>query len=189
MNNQTVLFDANIFYSAPMRDIFMQLAMTDIFRAKWSEDIHREWIDSLIRNQPERDRAVLERTRDLMNQEIRDCLVINYEKIIPSLELPDPDDRHVLAAAIVSCCDIIVTQNLKDFPENVLKPHGIELVHPDDFLCNHLALTPDLFCFSLYEIRARLRNPPFTPEEYLENLCKVGLIKTVAKMEKFKDKI
>ena len=113
MNNQTVLFDANIFYSAPMRDIFMQLAMTDIFRAKWSEDIHREWIDSLIRNQPERDRAVLERTRDLMNQEIRDCLVINYKKIIPSLELPDPDDRHVLAAAIVSCCDIIVTQNLK----------------------------------------------------------------------------
>ena len=77
MSYQIVLLDANILFSAPMRDIFIQLTMTDIFRAKWSEDIHREWIDSLLRNQPQRDHAVLERTRDLMNQEVRDCLVTN----------------------------------------------------------------------------------------------------------------
>ena len=109
--------------------------------------------------------------------------------MIPSLELPDPNDLHVLAAAIVSSCEKIVTKNLKHFPESVLKPHGIEPVHPDDFLCNRLALTPDLFCLSLHEIRARLRKSPFSSEEYLENLSKVGLIKTAEKMEEFKDKI
>ena len=57
-----------------------------------------------------------------------------YESLIPSLDLPDPDDRHVLAAAIVGRCDVIVPQNLKDFPANVLDRYGIDKQHPDEFL-------------------------------------------------------
>jgi predicted nucleic acid-binding protein len=116
MSTYPALLDANVLYPAPVRDILIQLAVTDIFHAKWTADIHEEWIRSLLRDQPQRDRAVLERTRDLMDKAVDDCLVTGYRALIPSLDLPDPDDRHVLAAAIAGRCDVIVTQNLRDFP-------------------------------------------------------------------------
>lgn len=188
-HHYTALLDANVLYPAPMRDVLMQLAVTDIFNAKWSEDIHREWIDALIRNEPHRDRTALERTRDLMNQATRDCLVTGYEAIVPSLELPDPNDRHVLAAAIVGRCDVVVTQNLKDFPEDALEPYGIEALHPDEFLSNHLALAPGLFCSALRKVRARLKDPPYTAGDYLAILTQQGLVETVAELEQFREQI
>ena len=87
MSHYTALLDANVLYPAPMRDVLMQLAVTDICKAKWSEDIHREWINALMRNDPDRDRAALESTRDLMNQATRDCLVTGYQALVPSLDL------------------------------------------------------------------------------------------------------
>jgi len=189
MSNYTVLLDANVLYPAPMRDALMQLAITDLFKAKWTVDIHREWIDALLRNEPHRDRAALERTRDLMDKNVRDCLIAGYESLIPSLDLPDPDDRHILAAAIVGRCDAIVTQNLKDFPAEVLAPFGIETQHPDDFFCNQLSLAPGLVCSALRKVRARLKNPPKTAEEYLAILTQQGLVATVAELEQFSDLI
>jgi hypothetical protein len=94
MSPNLVLLDANLFYSAMMRDLFMQLALTDLFEARWTEDIHREWIVALMRNKPNLNRTSLERTRDLMNQKVYNCLIFGYEELIPSLDLPDPDDRH-----------------------------------------------------------------------------------------------
>ena len=102
MSAFAALLDANVLYPAPMRDILLQLAVTDLFRAKWSAEIHGEWIEALLRNEPHRDRAVLERTRSLMDQSVRDCLVTGHEILVPQLELPDPGDRHVLAAAIAA---------------------------------------------------------------------------------------
>jgi predicted nucleic acid-binding protein len=122
MSYYTAFLDANVVYPATVRDILLELAQTDLFKAKWSQDVHREWIEALLRNEPHRERARLERTRDLMNSAVRDCLVTGYEALIPSLELPDPDDRHVLAAAIVGRCDVIVTCNLQDFPAPTLAP-------------------------------------------------------------------
>lgn len=142
MSHITALLDANVLYPAPIRDILLQLAVEDLFWAKWTVDIHREWIEALLRNEPHRDRAALERTRRLMDSAVRDALITGYEALIETLVLPDPDDRHVLAAAIVGRCDVIVTQNPQDFPEDVLKPYGIETQHPDDFLVNHLHLAP-----------------------------------------------
>ena len=81
MTRVTAFLDANILYPAPLRDIFLQLAVRDVFRAKWSSDIHREWIDALLRNEPHRSRAALERTRGLMDQATRDCLVTGYETL------------------------------------------------------------------------------------------------------------
>lgn len=185
MSYYTALLDANVLYPAPMRDLFLQLAVTDLFRAKWSADIHREWIDALLKNQPWRDRQKLERTRDQMDRATRDALVVGYEAILPSLTLPDPDDRHVLAAAIVGRCDVIVTQNLRDFPDDALASYGIEAQHPDDFLCNHLNLAPEVFCHAVRKIRARLKNPPFSAQEYLANLVEVGLTATASGLETF----
>ena len=185
MSNYTALFDANVLYPAPMRDILLQLAAMDLFRAKWTVDIHREWIESLLRNEPHRDRAALERTRDRMDAKTRDCLVTGYESLLPSLQLPDPDDRHVLAAAIVARCDVIVTLNIRDFPEGVLVPYGIETQHPDDFLCNHLNLAPGLFCAAVRKIRARLKKPPYSAKEYLMILTRQGLVATASELEQF----
>src|ERR1700722_18805075 len=127
MSSYTALLDANVLYPAPVRDLLLQLAVTDIYKARWTADIHREWIENLLENEPHRDRAKLERTRDLMDSNTRDALVMGYESLISSLQLPDPDDRHVLAAAIVGRCDVIVTANLTDFPDALLTPFGIEM--------------------------------------------------------------
>ena len=185
MTRVTALLDANILYPAPLRDIFLQLAVEDVFRAKWSSDIHREWIDALLRNEPHRSRAALERTRDLVDHATRDCLVTGYESLVSGLSLPDPDDRHVLAAAITARCDVIVTSNLQDFPEAAVTPHGIEVQHPDDFLSSHLDLMPGLFCEAVRKIRARLVAPPVSVQDYLATLAGQGLVATAAGLAVF----
>ncbi|WP_180539166.1 PIN domain-containing protein [Nevskia soli] len=185
MSHYAALLDANVLYPAPLRDLLLQLAVTDIFKAHWSADIHREWIEALLRNEPHRDRAALERTRDLMDKATRDSVITGYESLVPSIELPDPDDRHVLAAAIVGRCDVIVTQNLKDFPEDALAPFGINVQHPDEFLCNHLNLASGLVCGAVRKVRLRLKNPPFTIDQYLETLIRQGLPETVSGLSAF----
>jgi len=163
----------------------MQLAVTDLYRARWTADIHREWIDALLRNEPHRERATLERTRDQMNRHTRDSLITGYEPLIPSLALPDPNDRHVLAAAIVGRCDVIVTRNQRDFPSSALAPYGIETQDPDAFLCNHLNLAPGTFCGAIAKVRARLKNPPYQVDEYLAILTRQGLVATAAELKPF----
>jgi hypothetical protein len=185
MSQYTALFDANVLYPAPMRDILLQVAVADLFRAKWTADIHREWIEALLEHEPHRDRAALDRTRDLMDQATRDSLIIGYEPLIPCLELPDPNDRHILAAAIVGRCDVIVTQNLKDFPQTILTPYRIETQHPDDFLANYLNLSPGPFCEAVSKVRARLKNPPYSVEEYLATLTRQGLVVTASELKAF----
>jgi PIN domain len=183
----TALLDANVLYPAPIRDLLLQLAVTDLYKAKWSADIHQEWIDSLMTNEPHRDRAALERTRDLMDESTRDCLVTGYEELMPALQLPDPKDGHVLAAAIVGRCDAIVTCNLKDFPEPIMARYGIDLKHPDDFLSDHLKLAQGVFCTCVHMVRRRLKNPAYTIEEYLDNLTRQGLVATASELRQFSD--
>ena len=189
MTGFTALLDANILYPAPMRDIFLQLAADDLFRAKWSADIHREWINALLRNEPHRDRANLKRTRGRMDQATRDCLVTGYQTLLPTLDLPDPDDRHVLAAAIVGRCDVIVTCNLRDFPEHAVAPYGLEVLHPDDFLANHLDLMPGPFCDSVRKIRTRLVAPPLSVQDYLAVLTELGLATTAAELARSSEQL
>ena len=111
----TALYDACVLYPAPLRDLLMWLALTDLFRARWTDRIHDEWIGAVLRERPEL-KVNLERTRAMMNAHVRDCLVTGYEPLIEALDLPDPDDRHVLAAAIAGRADLIVTKNLQTFP-------------------------------------------------------------------------
>src|SRR5207244_188431 len=108
------------------------LALTDLFGVKWTDQIHEEWIRSVLANRPDLTREQLNRTRDLMNRHVRDCLVTGYDGLIPCLTLPDPDDRHVLAAEIRGRADVIVTFNLGDFPAAVLAGYRIDAQHPDE---------------------------------------------------------
>lgn len=180
----TALYDACVLYPAPLRDLLVSLARTGLFHARWTDEIHNEWIDNLLENESHRDRAKLERTRTLMNAAVRDCLVTGYEDLIPSLTLPDPDDRHVLAAAICGRADVIVTSNLKDFPASVLRVYGIEAQHPDEFVSNLIDLHAETVYSTVKEQRARLKDPPKTVEEFLATLEKQSLAQTVAHLRK-----
>ena len=138
----TAFYDANVLYRSALRNLLMHLAFTGLFRARWSADVHEEWISSLLKKRPDLTRDKLERTRMLMDQDAVDALVTGYEDLIPGLQLPDPDDRHVLAAAIRGHADVIVTMNLRDFPSDTIGPFGIEAQHPDEFILHLLDLAP-----------------------------------------------
>lgn len=185
MSRLRALLDANILYPAPIRDLMMQLALDDVFHARWTADIHREWIEALLRKEPHRDRQKLEKIRDLMDSHTRDALITGYESLVPCLELPDPDDRHVLAAAIVGLCDVIVTKNLSDFPLETLRLFRINAQHPDEFLLSYVHGDPHRFCQSVRQVRERLKNPPISPQGYLENLTRQELTLVASELQKW----
>ncbi len=183
----TALFDASVLYPAPLRDLLMHLAVTELFRARWTQAIHEEWIGALLRNRPELARARLERTRDLMNAAVLDCLVEGYEELTPGLTLPDANDRHVLAAAIRARADVIVTANLSHFPPEALEQYGIGPQHPDEFVRNLIDLAPGQVCRAVKLHRANLRNPNKSVSEYLETLGRQALPETVSALREFAD--
>ncbi len=185
MATLTVIYDASVLYPAPLRDLLMHLAATDLFRARWTQAIHEEWIRSLLRNRPDLTRERLERTRDLMNAAVLDCLVEGYEYLIPGLILPDPDDRHILAAAIQAGADTIVTANIVDFPDEVLAQYGIEAEHPDKFVRRLIDMAPSSICRAMKIHRECLKNPPKTVEEYIETLTRQSLCETAGVLREF----
>jgi hypothetical protein len=124
-----------------------------------------------------------------MDEAVRDCLVNGYEDLIASLSLPDPDDRHVLAAAIRAGADVIVTYNLTDFPAETLARFDIEAQHPDEFLLSLLDLAPGVVCAAVKRQRESLRNPPKTAQELLATLQSQGLTQAVARLRQFVDLI
>lgn len=155
----------------------MQLALGDLYRAKWTERIHDEWMRNVLANRPDLSRQKIERTRTLMDLHTRDCLVKGYESLIPTLKLPDQDDRHVLAAAIRSEADCIVTFNLKDFPSGNLKPLGVEAIHPDNFLLSLMDDDSTGVIAAVCRQCASLKNPSKTLPELLAVFHAQGLKK------------
>lgn len=170
----TVVYDACVLYPAPLRDLLMHLALSDLYRARWSDLIHDEWTRNVLASRPDLTQDQLNRTRQLMNAHVRDSLVTGFEYLIPSIRLPDPDDRHVAAAAIHSGASLIVTFNLKDFPAEVLKPYNLVAQHPDDFIVDLLDLHPAGVLSAAASHRRSLKNPPKTADEYLDTLLAQG---------------
>jgi predicted nucleic acid-binding protein len=179
----TAVLDACVLYPAPLRDLLMELALADLFRAKWTDEIHNEWIRNLLKNRPDLTLERLQRTKNLMNTFVRDCLVTDYDFLIPTLILPDKQDRHVLAAAICSGANLIITSNLSDFPIENLKKYQIEAKHPDDFIFQLIDLYPSQIYKAIRDIHIRLKNPPLTIDSLLETYEKLGLSQTVIKLK------
>lgn len=179
------VLDANVLYPAPLRDFLIRLAEEGLIQAKWTGAIHDEWIRSLLRSKPALDASRLLRTRSLMDEAIRDCLVTGYEGIIESLALPDQDDRHVLAAAITAGADLIVTFNLSDFPKAYLDQFGVVALHPDELVSDLLRDTPQSVCRALARQRAALKKPPQSAAELLDALAKQGLTQSVSALRQF----
>lgn len=181
----TVLYDACVLYPQTLRDLLMHLATTDLVRAKWSKDIHDEWIRNVHKNKPDISLEKLQRVRELMDSHVLDALVSGYEPLIEGLSLPDSGDRHVLAAAIVGRADAIITLNLKHFPASSLAPFHLDALHPDDLIFSLLDFAPSVVCQCVKRQREMLKKPPRTVEEHLKRLATILLPKTVARLSEY----
>ena len=160
----TVILDANVLYPQLLRDTLLSLARENLYHARWSATINDEWMRNLGSDRPDiADR--LPAMSKLMSDSVPDCLVTNYEQLTGSIELPDLNDRHVVAAAIAGHADAIVTFNLKDFPLAVMQPYGIEVQHPDEFIANQMQLQKIRALSAIKEMRARWTNPARSAQE------------------------
>lgn len=180
----TAFFDANVFYGARLRSLILFLAQTKLFRARWSDRVHDEWIRNLLEKRPSFQRADLMRTRQLMDAAVLDALVTGYEPLINAMDLPDPDDRHVLAAAVVCKASCIVTFNISDFPEESLTPYGLHAVHPDNFLRDVESVDPAAFADAVWEDLDHYRTPPLDLPEYVVALRKAGVPRIAEQISK-----
>ena len=183
------VLDANVLYPQVLRDVLLSLSFNGVYAARWSDKIHDEWTRNLQEQRPDLLPAQLERTRRLMNEQIEDSLVEGYKHLIPTLQLPDPDDRHVLAAAIYSQSEAIVTWNLKDFPVTELQKYQIRALSPDAFLADLFADKPVPIIKALAEQRRRLKNPPQTSAQFLESLQRQRLTRFVAALQTHEDEL
>lgn len=181
----TAVYDANVLYPAPLRDLLMHLALTGVYRARWTAQIHDEWKRNLLINRQDLTQAQLDRTSAAMDSAIPDALVTGYEPLCAGLTLPDPDDRHILAAAIKCSASVIVTFNLKDFPSDALEPFEIEAVHPDDFIADLFDLDQAAVLEAVQAQRASLKNPPHTARELLDRLLIQGLTQSVKLLSEY----
>ncbi len=189
MASLTAIYDASVLYPAPLRDLLMQLALSDLYRAHWTSEIHDEWIRNLLEDRPDLTVQQLQRTRELMDASVRDCLVENFSALIPSLHLPDPHDRHVLAAGIAAKADVIVTCDLKDFPRDSLEAYSIEAQHPDDFILHLIKQAPEKVYSAVAVVRARLRNPPTSGTKYIDIIESQSLPRTAQALRAVEERI
>ncbi len=175
----TAVYDACVLYSAPLRDLLIRLAEAGLLHARWSDEILDEVFRNLQANRPDLDPENLAVTRQLMCVAVRDCLVAGHMKLVDGLVLPDPDDRHVLAAAIHCKAQVIVTDNIRDFPEETLWRFKIEAMPADDFVLSVAQTAPELVAEIIKSQAGDLVNPPYTVEQLLARLAHNGLQRSV----------
>jgi len=189
MTPTVAVYDACVLYSAPLRDLLIRVALVDLVRAHWTDQIHDEWTRNVLANRPELSAASIARTRRLMDSHVQDALVMGYEDRIPLLTLPDPDDRHVLAAAVHCGAAAIVTFNLSDFPADRLSLFALEAVHPDEFLMRLIANDPRVVSEVLRQQRLDLKKPPVSVDDFLPVLEQCGMTRTVAALRPLADSL
>ncbi len=181
------VIDACVLYSALLRDFTMRLIIEDALDARWTEQIHTEWTRNLLQDRPDLTAAGLRKVCDLMNRFARNAVVTGFEEYIGTLQLPDPKDRHVLAAAIHAKASVIVTFNLKDFPKSALKPYGIRMLHPDAFFLEIIQSYPDAALVALRKQRAPLLNPPVSQKDFLLQLEQLKMPLTADAISHYRD--
>lgn len=179
----TAVLDACVLYPVSVADALVSLAVAGLYAAKWTVAIEDEWIRSLEARRPEL-QGRLGRRRDDMRAAVPDWEVPAeaWQTLAPGLRLPDPGDVHVLAAALAGHADCIVSTNLRHFPDELLRPYGIEAIHPDDFLVAQLDLDEFTALAAFRDMRARKKDPAMNPEEFAHALERNGLVVTANRL-------
>ena len=185
-DHPTVVLDANVLYPFRKRDVLLRFAHAGLFRARWTDRILGEWTDALLGAKPHLADSVRSQ-RAAMARAFPDALVTGHELLEGALALPDPDDRHILAAAVLARAEIIVTDNLKDFPAAALEPFGVEAMTADAFLARAHDLHPDAALAAMRSLRRGYRNPPYAPDELLGDLAAKGLPELATRLRPWMD--
>jgi predicted nucleic acid-binding protein len=178
MPRPVALLDANVLYPARLRDLLIRLAIAGLYQARWSEQILDECFDNLLDDRPDLTQDQLARTRRLMTIALPDAAVTGYEERVAELELPDSDDRHVLATALTAGASLLVTANLDDFPAERL-PEGLRAVSPDEFVLGLANDDLDVVVDVIDAQASALAEPPMTTNRLLDGLEQVGLVESV----------
>ncbi len=181
-----VVLDANVLFPFRVRDALLRFAEAGLFRARWSPTILDEWKRNLLAKKPELEPSI---TLQLaaMREAFPESCVNGEGNILPALNLPDPDDRHVLATAIITGAEHIITENLRDFPQCYLQQFGITTVTADDFLASTFELYPAEALAAMRAMRQDYNNPPYTPSEFIFDLQRKGLPKLASMLKEHID--
>jgi hypothetical protein len=156
------VFDACVLYPFHLRYILIQLAVDRLVEARWTDQIHNEWIRNLAASGP-----AFQNTRRLMNAALSSASVDGYQEHVPKVTLPDPDDRHVVAAGIASSASIILTWNLRHFPMRELKKFGLRRETPDAFMSGLYDKVPGLVIDSLANARRNLTKTRLSASDFI----------------------
>lgn len=174
------VLDANVIYSAFIRDVLLRLAGANLYHPHWTRRIHEEWIRNLARERPDLLRENLVRTSAAMDTRFPAAVVEDYEAFEEHLGGVAPEDRHVAAAALKAGAGTIITQNLRDFPAAALQPHGVVARHPDEFIRALTNTDPYTVRTVLETHRQGLQHPPLREEEYRAAFIRNGLQRSAA---------
>lgn len=170
----TCVLDTNVIYPIEIRDLLFWFAFYELFTPKWSKHIFDEWEDVMKRKGVSKEE--IKKRSNVANLAFPDALVVNYEPLISGLKLPDEKDRHVLAAAIKTNANVIVTNNLKDFPEVYLASFGLVAKSADDFIADIIDLNHEKALEAFRKLVLNRTNPDLDEYEVLDNLRNNGLI-------------
>ncbi len=167
----TAVLDTNIIYPIEIRDVLFWFAHYELFTPKWSNHIFDEW-EKVMKGKEVSEEEIKKRT-NMANLAFPDAFVSNYEPL--TLTLPDLKDRHVMAAAIKTNANVIVTNNLKDFPEEYLATFGLSVKSADDFITDIIDLNHEKAVEAFRKLVLNRRNPDLDEFEVLNILRKNGL--------------
>lgn len=178
MPGKTVL-DANVLYSARLRDLWMELAVSGLVGIVWTDRIEAEWINAIVRERPSLE-PHMRKTAAVMRRLLPEARIKVGPRDTPAITLPDPDDLHVVAAAVASGAKAIVTFNIDDFPAPALKPLDIEAVTPDAYLLRIAREDAEGLLTAVAIVRARLCAPAIDASTYTAGLARAGCPKLAA---------
>jgi predicted nucleic acid-binding protein len=167
--HRLVVIDTNVLYSMPVADTLLRAADRELFDFLWTTDILQELRETMLRQGFLA--AAVDRRVTAMQQAFRDTEVTGYEALIPQLQLPDPDYRHVLAAAIHAGAQVLVTANLKDFPGEILAGYAISALSPADFLVALIREFPQALLEIVNEQAAAMQHPPLPFEGLVDKIA------------------
>ncbi|WP_338846888.1 PIN domain-containing protein [Massilia sp. W12] len=187
MTKQRVILDANILYGSFSRDLLLSLFAAGMYEAKWTEKITQEWVGHLLENNKNTTQEKLTRTIRLMNAIPPAALVSHYEQFIEQVTIPDKDDRHVVAAAIACGAQKILTWNLGDFPNKILKIFGVQAESPDAFIYELLLASPVEVIKIFKDLRMGFKAPPVSVDGFFERLNKNNFKLTAKFLERYKE--
>lgn len=169
----TCVLDTNVIYPIDIRDLLFWFASYDLFTPKWSKHIFDEWENVMTRKKIPS--IEIEKRISKAQRAFPDALVKNYESLVDSLTLPDQKDRHVLAAAIKTNANVIVTNNIKDFPKEYLSSFGLTAKTADDFLTDTIDLNNELAIEAFRAMVLNRTNPNLDEFDVLDRLRNNGL--------------